>query len=284
MAVKSPLKWVGSKARLMPQLQPHLPEGRRLVEPFAGSCSVMLNTDYDEYLIADANPDLVNLYRVMAIHPTNLVNELEFLFATGADGNETDRAKAFYLVRERFNLSASMSYIERAAAFLYLNRHCYGGVCRYNRRGHFNTPYGRYKKPYLPEAEISEFAEKAKRATFICASYAETLKMVSTGDVVYCDPPYIPVTPTANFTSYHTDGFDALDQEYLAALLYSLSNHGISVIASNSDTPQARSLYYLFTQHKLNAPRSIGAANGAESVAAELLAVRTGRFTEGVPQ
>ena len=276
MAMKSPIKWVGSKARLMPQLLPHLPKGKRLVEPFAGSCSVMLNTDYDEYLIADINPDLVNLYRAMAYHPSELIRELGYLFAAGSVGDDSDRAATFYVVRERFNQSASISHIEKAAAFLYLNRHCYGGVCRFNRRGHFNTPYGWYKKPYLPEVEIHAFAEKAKRATFICASYNETLKMVTAGDVVYCDPPYIPVTSTANFTQYHTDGFCSLDQEYLGVMLYALSLKGIPVIASNSDTPQARSIYYLFTQHKLKAPRSIGAKNGADSSAAEMLAVRCG--------
>ncbi|HIF6923365.1 TPA: DNA adenine methylase [Klebsiella pneumoniae] len=274
MTIKSPIKWVGSKNRLIPQLLPHLPKGKRLVELFAGSCSVMLNTDYDEYLIADINPDLVNLYRAMAYHPSELIRELECLFAAGSVGDDSDRAAMFYVVRERFNQSASMPPIEKAAAFLYLNRHCYGGVCRYNKRGHFNTPYGRYKKPYLPESEIRAFAEKAKRATFICASYDETLKMVGASDVVYCDPPYIPVTPTANFTQYHTDGFTAADQEYLSVLLFTLSNRGIPVVASNSDTSQARGFYSCFTLHGLSAQRSIGAANGAGSVAAELLAVR----------
>ncbi|MDU4002713.1 DNA adenine methylase [Pluralibacter gergoviae] len=271
MAVKSPLKWVGSKARLMPQLRPHLPKGRRLVEPFAGSCSVMLNTDYDEYLIADANPDLVNLYRAMAYHPTELIRELEGVFAAGSVGEDGDREAFFYTVRERFNQSASMSLVEKAAAFLYLNRHSYGGVCRYNKRGHFNTPYGRYKKPYLPESEIRAFAKKAKRASFICASYEETLKMVGAGDVVYCDPPYIPVTPTANFTQYHTDGFTAADQEYLSVLLFTLSNRGIPVVASNSDTSQVRGFYSCFNLHQLEAPRSIGAKNGADSSVQELL-------------
>lgn len=273
MAVKTPLKWVGSKARLMPQLLPHLPKGKRLVEPFAGSCAVMMNTDYDEYLIADANPDLVNLYRAMAFHSMELIRELEFLFAAGAVGDEAARAEMFYVVRERFNQSASLSHVEKAACFLYMNRHCYGGVCRYNKRGHFNTPFGRYKKPYLPEAEISSFAEKAKRATFICASYEETLQMIQPGDVVYCDPPYIPVNPTSNFTQYHTDGFNRDDQQRLATVLFMLSED-VPVLASNSDTHESRSIYSQFECHELIAPRSIGASTGAESSAKELLAVR----------
>lgn len=103
MAVKTPLKWVGSKARLMPQLLPHLPEGKRLIEPFAGSCAVMMNTDYDEYLIADVNPDLVNLYKTMAYHTDALLVELEALFSAGALGDEENRAIFYYAVRDAFN-------------------------------------------------------------------------------------------------------------------------------------------------------------------------------------
>jgi DNA adenine methylase len=85
---KNPLKWVGSKVRIMPQLLDHLPEGKRLVEPFAGSCAVMMNTDYDEYLIADLNPDLVNLYKAMAYHTDAFLMELETLFSAGALGEQ----------------------------------------------------------------------------------------------------------------------------------------------------------------------------------------------------
>ncbi|EJW2125162.1 Dam family site-specific DNA-(adenine-N6)-methyltransferase [Salmonella enterica] len=134
MAVKTPLKWVGSKARLMPQLRPHLPEGKRLVEPFAGSCAVMMNTDYDEYLIADVNPDLVNLYKAMAYHTDALLNELEILFNAGSLGDEESRAVFYYAVRDAFNQSGKSfgsESVEAAARFLYLNRHCFNGLYLY---------------------------------------------------------------------------------------------------------------------------------------------------------
>lgn len=105
MTVKTPLKWVGSKARLMPQLLPHLPEGKRLIEPFAGSCAVMMNTDYDEYLIGDINPDLVNLYKAMAYHTDAFLVELETLFSAGSLGEEESRAVFYYAVRDLFNQS-----------------------------------------------------------------------------------------------------------------------------------------------------------------------------------
>ncbi|ELD3748908.1 Dam family site-specific DNA-(adenine-N6)-methyltransferase [Salmonella enterica subsp. enterica serovar Agona] len=273
MAVKTPLKWVGSKARLMPQLRPHLPEGKRLVEPFAGSCAVMMNTDYDEYLIADVNPDLVNLYKAMAYHTDALLNELEILFNAGSLGDEESRAVFYYAVRDAFNQSGKSfgsESVEAAARFLYLNRHCFNGLCRYNRRGQFNVPFGKYKKPYFPADEICAFAEKAKRATFITAHYSETLDLVRDGnDVVYCDPPYL--TDSDNFTAYHERGFSHMDQGRLARKLRRLAERGVQVVASNSDLEMVHYLYAGFEALKVNAPRSVGAAAASPKMAAELI-------------
>lgn len=272
MTIKTPLKWVGSKARLMPQLLPHLPKGKRLVEPFAGSCAVMMNTDYEEYLIGDVNPDLVNLYKVMAYKTDALLNELEALFSAGSLGDEQSRAVYYYSVRDAFNRAGKAfgpESVEAAARFLYLNRHGFNGLCRYNRRGHFNVPVGRYKKPYFPAAEIRAFAEKAMRATFITAHYSETLDLVRAGDVVYCDPPYL--TESDNFTAYHENGFSHLDQGRLARRLRRLSEKGVNVVASNSDLAMVHYLYAGFQAVRVNAPRSVGAAAASQKTAAELI-------------
>jgi DNA adenine methylase len=260
MAVKTPLKWVGSKARLMPQLLPHLPEGKRLIEPFAGSCAVMMNTDYDEYLIADVNPDLVNLYKTMAYQSDALLIELEALFSAGSLGDEESRAVFYYAVRDAFNQSGKSfgsESVEAAARFLYLNRHCFNGLCRYNRRGQFNVPFGKYKKTYFPADEIRAFAEKAKRATFITAHYSETLDLVRDGhDVVYCDPPYL--TDTDNFTAYHERGFSHMDQGRLARKLRRLTERGIKVVASNSDLEMVHYLYAGFEAVRVTGCQSGG--------------------------
>lgn len=272
MAVKTPLKWVGSKVRIMSQLHPHLTEGKRLVEPFAGSCAVMMNTDYDEYLIADVNPDLVNLYKVMAYHTDAFLNELEILFSAGSLGEEETRAVYFYAVRDAFNMSGKAygaESVEAAARFMYLNRHCFNGLCRYNRRGQFNVPFGRYKKPYFPLNEIRAFAEKAKRATFITAHYSETLALVRAGDVVYCDPPYL--TESGNFTAYTEGGFAHMDQGRLARKLRRLARRGVSVVASNVDLDTVHYLYAGFEFVRVNAPRSVGAAAKSQKSAAELI-------------
>lgn len=272
MAIKTPLKWVGSKVRIMPQLRDHLPEGKRLVEPFAGSCAVMMNTDYDEYLIADLNPDLVNLYKVMTYYTDAFLNELDLMFSAGALGDLESRAVYYYAIREAFNLSGKAlgsESVEAAVRFMYLNRHGFNGLCRYNRRGQFNVPFGKYKKNYFPLKEVRAFAEKAKRATFITAHYSETLALVRAGDVVYCDPPYL--TESGNFTSYTESGFSYLDQGRLARKLRRLTENGVSVVASNSDLEMVHYLYAGFEAVKVNAPRSVGAAAASQKSAAELI-------------
>ncbi|MEI8431164.1 Dam family site-specific DNA-(adenine-N6)-methyltransferase [Escherichia coli] len=202
------LKWAGNKTAIMSELKKHLPAGPRLVEPFAGSCAVMMETDYPSYLVADINPDLINLYKKVAADCESFISRARVLFEIA------NREVAYYNIRQEFNYSTEITDFMKAVYFLYLNRHGYRGLCRYNKSGHFNIPYGNYKNPYFPEKEIRAFAEKAQRATFICASFDETLAMLKAGDVVYCDPPY-----DGTFSGYHTDGFTEDDQYHLASVL-----------------------------------------------------------------
>lgn len=261
MVVKTPLKWVGGKVRLMSQLRAHLPEGKRLVEPFAGSCAVMMNTDFDEYLIADVNPDLIGFYKAIVSNPYDVIDWARHLFE---NYNHSD---GYYINRDSFNHNDDPAW--RPALFLYLNRHCFNGLCRYNKAGGFNVPYGKYKQPYFPEVEILAFAEKARRATFITASYLETLNMVQPGDVVYCDPPYL--TDSDNFTAYHSSGFNHLDHGKLARQLRKLAQKGQQVVASNSDLEMVHYLYKGFDSVRVKAPRSVGAAAASQKIAKELI-------------
>lgn len=258
---KTILKWVGSKAGIMPELVKHLPKGERLVEPFAGSCSVMMNTEYPGYLIADINPDLINMYRQIKEHSSVFLVLAKKIFA--ASNSEDD----YYKIRTEFNSSLGMTLLDRAVYFLYLNRHGHRGMCRYNRSGDFNIPFGHYKKPYFPLEEIKAFAEKAQRATFVCADFTETLKMVKVGDVVYSDSPY-----QGTFSDYHTEGFNDDRQCQLASLLSDVAQSN-PVIVSNSDTARTRCLYSDFKITRITAPRSLGVAAGEGKSAAEIIAV-----------
>ena len=279
------LKWAGGKTRALPELLSHLPPADLLVEPFVGGASVFLNTDYKQYILADSNYDLINVYRNAAYHTDLLIDAALALF----DGGNT--AGNYYSVREHFN-SQSISHeqkwhpgrrvgqqaqwILRAAQFIYLNRHCYNGICRYNKSGGFNTPYGKYKTVYFPENEIRQFAEKVARCRvmFVCADFSFTLSMIpdSVSTVIYCDPPYIPASKTANFTQYGSEGFDESHHLKLALQLTGINQKkSVPVIISNSDTAATREIYELFDMHKISVRRSVSADSIARNNASEII-------------
>lgn len=230
------LKWAGGKYALVEEIARRLPQSERLVEPFVGAGSVFINTDYSSYLLSDINPDLINLYKTIQSQPDHYIHEAAKLFVSG----NNDKAR-YYDLRAEFN--QTQDTFERAVMFLYFNRHGYNGLCRYNKKGGFNVPFGSYKKPYFPEKELNFFAEKAQRATFICADYRTTFEQVRTGDAVYCDPPYLPLSATASFTSYASGGFNMDAQQGLADCANDAAELGASVLISNHDTPQAREIY-----------------------------------------
>lgn len=270
MANKTILKWAGSKARIMDKLIPYLPKAKRLVEPFAGSCAVMMNTEYEEYLIADANQDLISLYRNVVEH-TEIIARKEF-YAWEESNNKND----YISIRQLFNSIKILDEREcgqyiQSARFLYLNRHCFNGLCRYNNSGEFNVPFGKYTSVYFPEEEIRQFAEKAANAIIACLEWQDTLSLIDFGDGVYCDPPYMG--DEKSFTKYHHADFTHTHQIELAQALKALNqSQGNPITVSNSI--HAKELYadLGFIIHEIDAPRSIS-ANGNRQSAKEIIAV-----------
>jgi DNA adenine methylase len=260
------LKWAGGKYNLVDAIQQHLPDSDTLIEPFVGAGSVFLNTDYPSYKLNDINADLINLYQLVKTQPDSFIADAKTLFT-----QITNQREVYLRLRQQFNLSDDA--YERAQLFLYLNRHGYNGLCRYNLSGKFNVPFGSYKKPYFPEAELYFFAEKAQRAEFSCASYQQLMLQAPVGAVVYCDPPYVPLSKTASFTSYATQGFDLNDQAELANLAEQAQQRGVTVVISNHDTTWTRKIYQQAQLHSLQVGRSISQNGATRGKVAELFAV-----------
>ncbi|AIV06864.1 MULTISPECIES: Dam family site-specific DNA-(adenine-N6)-methyltransferase [Vibrio] len=261
------LKWAGGKYGLVEDIQRHLPPARKLVEPFVGAGSVFLNTDYDHYLLADINPDLINLYNLLKERPEEYISEAKRWFVA-----ENNRKEAYLNIRAEFNKTDDVMY--RSLAFLYMNRFGFNGLCRYNKKGGFNVPFGSYKKPYFPEAELEFFAEKAKKATFVCEGYPETFSRARKGSVVYCDPPYAPLSNTANFTSYAGNGFTLDDQAALADIAEkAATERGIPVLISNHDTTLTRRLYHGAELNVVKVKRTISRNGSGRNKVDELLAL-----------
>ena len=261
------LKWAGGKYALVEKIQARLPQAEILVEPFVGAGSVFLNTDYPRYLLNDINPDLINLYKILQNHPDDYVEQSESLFT--AKNNDPLR---YYELRKEFNQSQDI--FQRAVIFLYLNRFGYNGLCRYNLSGIFNVPFGRYKAPYFPRKELYYFAEKAERATFMCEPYENIFHLASKNSVIYCDPPYAPISKTANFSNYSKNGFNLEEQTQLAEIAYkTASQKEIPVLISNHDTPFTRKIYKQAKLSKLQVNRFISQSGGTRNKVSELLAL-----------
>lgn len=261
------LKWAGGKTRIIDRIKEMLPEGQRLIEPFVGSGALFLNAEFPRYLLADANKDLINCYQQVQSGGAEFIERCAAYFIPA-----NNAADAYYALRDRFN--ATDEPLERAALFVYLNRHGYNGLCRYNSSGGFNVPFGRYAKPYFPKEEMLSFWRKAARCTFQTTDFLRTMDSAEPGDVVYCDPPYVPLSSTANFTSYSADGFTLESQRALATKAAEVAQRGVPVIISNHDTPFTRSIYA--DAHDLacfEVQRHISCDGANRAKAAELLAV-----------
>jgi DNA adenine methylase len=230
------LKWAGNKYRIIDRVRNQLPPGKRLIEPFAGSGAVFLNTHYDHYLLTDTNPDLIHLFNFIKDEGDKFIRYARRLFT---DNNNNE--KEYYLKRDKLNHSNNLR--QRAALFIYLNRHGYNGLCRYNASGGFNVPFGRYVRPYFPEKEMHKFHIKAQRAEFQIASFESAFSQAKTGDVIYCDPPYVPLSESASFTSYSAGGFSLEQQQQLAEMSKCTAKKGIPVLVSNHNTEFTRQVY-----------------------------------------
>ncbi|GGA63775.1 site-specific DNA-methyltransferase (adenine-specific) [Neiella marina] len=264
---RSFLKWAGGKFALIEPIVKQLPTGTRLVEPFVGAGSVFLNTNYEHYWLNDINPDLIDVYRRLQNSPEQLIEATRPLF-TAANNN----ADVYYRLRNEFNQSKSS--LRRASLFIYFNRHGYNGLCRYNRSGGFNVPFGRYKRPYFPEQEMQAFAAKAHLASFTCLPFEQVFARVETGDVVYCDPPYAPLSATASFTAYAGNGFSSDEQLKLAECADHCANEqGSPVLISNHDLESTRYWYQSAKITQLDVRRNISRNGNGRGKVRELLAL-----------
>ena len=261
------LKWAGNKYRVIERIKKLLPSGSRLIEPFTGSGAVFLNTDYEHYLLSDNNPDLVNLYNILKQEGDKFIRYCKRYF----NGNYNN-SESYYQLRDRFNHCRNPR--QKAALFVYLNRHGYNGLCRYNAKGGYNVPFGRYNRPYFPQKEMLAFHYKAQRAEFIISSFETTMNNTHHGDVIYCDPPYVPLSNSANFTSYSAGGFNLDKQQQLAQLAEQAASRGIPVLISNHNTHFTQQAYQMATHRDTFQVRRYISCNGEKRQnAVEVLAL-----------
>jgi DNA adenine methylase len=261
---KSFLKWAGNKYRVLPHILPHIDDPDVFIEPFLGSASVALNVRAESYVLNDYNETLISLYNSVLRH-SEFFDECEQYFNLNTE-------ESYYNLRKEFNQTKS------PALFVYLNRHCFNGLTRYNKSGEFNVPYGKYKAPYFPQKEMKNFKEifSYRNVQFFSGDFANSqlYTTITERTVVYFDPPYVPLTDTANFSDYTTGGFSYDDQIRLRDLAIELHKQGAKVIISNHDTDVSRELYSSARNiYSFNVGRFIAAKGTSRQPVKELLAV-----------
>jgi DNA adenine methylase len=274
--VKPIVKWAGGKSRLLDELKKRVPtDVRTYVEPFAGGAALFFALAGDvaahartmkRAILADRNDELIACYRAIKADPRGVIQAL------GAYRHDKD---LFYEVRAKD--TAPMSDVERGARLIFLNHTCYNGLWRVNASGKFNVPFGNYKNPrILDEEGILAASAAFAHVDFVASDFTDATRALGHGDFVYFDPPYTPVSTTADFTSYAAGGFGPQDQQRLLAEMSRLRDAGVLVMLSNADTPDTRALYADFNVASVSAPRSINRDGKKRGMAAELLVTSWG--------
>lgn len=251
------IKWVGGKTQLLPQIKKHIPKQfNQYFESFLGGGAVLFDINPNNATVNDLNEELVNTYQQVKDNSQELIELLNTLF-------KNDTKEQYLKIRavDRTGEILNYSNVQRAARFIYLNKAGYNGLWRVNQKGQNNVPYGKHAKLTVPQLAIeldSKFFNE-NNITFKNGDYQDCVANAKLNDFVYFDPPYVPVTPTASFTSYTKNGFGLIQQKQLAELAKNLANKGVYVMLSNSDTPLTREIYSdpVFHVHQVKARRSI---------------------------
>jgi DNA adenine methylase len=257
------LKWAGGKRALLEQLRPHLPNTfGRFYEPFVGSAALFFSTTPERATLSDTNARLVATYRGLRDATDEVIDRLKRC--------RYDRGQ--YLAMRARDIDAE-SDAAIAAWFIYLNKTGYNGLYRVNSQNRFNVPFGRYKNPTLcDEDNLRACAASLRAVSLLHADFERATSRARTGDFVYFDPPYVPLSATSSFASYTADGFDHDAQVRLRDHALTLARRGVHVLVSNSSAKAVVDLYGRdFDLVTIRARRSINSKSSGRRAIAELL-------------
>ena len=290
VTLKPFVKWVGGKSQLVEQIEKMIPtDGEKVLtkyaEPMVGGgalfFSILSKYDFEELYISDINAELINAYQAVKNDVGNLIaklNEMQMLFLPM---DENGRKYFYYTVRERFNSTTltEETATEKAAQFIFLNKTCFNGLYRVNRKGQFNVPMGAYKNPTICDDEnLRNIHEALKNVTIVCGDYSLSKSFIDKDTFVYLDPPYRPISETSGFTAYNIDVFDDNEQIRLAKFIDEINLSGAKIVLSNSDPKNVNEddnffddLYKNYKINRVEASRAINSKGDKRGKINELL-------------
>lgn len=269
------LKWAGGKTQLLPTLERHLPkEFGAYHECFIGGGALLFSLlergHQGAMTVADINEELMDCYRVVREDVDYLIDDLRTLELEYRTGG----ADYYYRVRDDYAalLGEHVDSIAAAARIIFLNKTCFNGLYRVNKHGQFNVSHGRYTNPKIcDEVNLRAVSKALQEVSIFCMDFDESMQAIEKDDFAYLDPPYWPVSETADFTGFTKDGFDAEDHKCLAESFHKASERGALLMLSNSDTPFTRELYAGYFIHPVRACRSVNRNGKGRGPVSEIL-------------
>ncbi|MGN0824722.1 MAG: DNA adenine methylase [Candidatus Coproplasma sp.] len=241
------VKWVGGKSQLLDELEKTIPKDgekalTKYVEPMVGGGALLFNIlskyNFKQFYISDINAELINAYKVIRDNVDSLIERLKEMRFTFLPMNESGRKNFYYSSRDKFNnleLNDNNS-VEKAALFIFLNKTCFNGLYRVNKKGQFNVPMGSYKNPCIcDEDNLRNVSKALQNVEIVCGDYTLSKRVIDSQSFVYIDPPYRPISQTSSFTSYNADVFDDNEQLRLAKFVDGINGKGAKIVLSNSD-------------------------------------------------
>lgn len=285
------LKWAGGKGQLLPEIQKYYLFSERKItkyaEPFIGGGAVLFDIlnqfDLEEVYISDVNAELINCYRTIQKYPEELIDILLKMQQEYLSLDSENRKKCYTEKRNRFNVlkaEKEKTYdIEKAGLMIFLNRTCFNGLFRVNKKGMFNVPMGAYKNPLIcDEQNLRLVSQKLKNVEIVLGDYKKAKEFIDENTFVYFDPPYRPLTSTSNFTSYTENQFGDMQQIELAQFVRVLDERGAKIVISNSDpkneNPEDDFFDDLYSEqkiHRVEANRMINSNKNSRGKIKELL-------------
>lgn len=267
---RPPWKWVGGKTQLLSEILPRLPAKiKTYYEPFVGGGAVFFALAEEKRFkhanLSDSNEELINAYRTLASDPAGVIKKLK---------HHTHRHSEAWFYTTRSLDPKELSRVDRAARFIYLNKTCFNGLYRVNKKGAFNVPFGKYANPTICDEVnllVVSGVLRGSKALATAGDFESTTLSAKRGDAVYFDPPYVPVSDTANFTAYAVGGFDYVEQVRLRDVAARLVKRGVHVLLSNSATALVRKLYEGFKIEEVSARRAINSKGDKRGNVGELL-------------
>ena len=275
-SLRSALKWVGGKKRIAKEIVSFFPaEFNSYIEPFLGGASVFLEASPRQAYLSDLNPSLINFYVALRDAPKKLINKAEkYELEYNSLASQALKKAFYYKVRQEYNEEAKKNNTEHAARFLFLNKTSFNGLYRENSKGEFNVPFNNKEKLVLFDKQnIFQNSQALSGAHLSTSTFSDAAMKARKGDLVYFDPPYIPLSSTSAFTDYTKSSFGPEAQIQLRDIASQLVSRGSTVVLSNSYSPEVKRLYKDFELHELRINRLVAASNSSRGSISEYLIV-----------